>query len=202
MTREKFANPVTRNNLINSIKKEAPAFKGKEVQLCFVTDPYQVFDQEVRLTREVIEVLHESGVKVSILTKGGNRSLVDFDLFEKNPSLSKYGTTLTFLDEAKSLEWEPGAAPPEERINALQKAKEIGVETWVSLEPVLDPQAVYSIIERTHTFVDMFKVGTWNYHEDAKKIDWKLFGTTAKELMDHLGCNYYLKNDLVEKMNG
>ena len=82
--------------------------------------------------------------------------LDDFDLLRPG---DEFATTLTFLDEQKSRQWEPGTAIPEERIESLRKAHELGIRTRVSLEPIIEPAESIEIIRRTHTFVDLFKVG-------------------------------------------
>ena len=44
--------------------------------------------------------------------------------------------------------------------------------------------------------IDVFKVGTLNYREEGKMINWKKFAQDAVELLDRLGANYYIKKDL------
>lgn len=138
-------------------------------------------------------MLHHYGFRVSILTKGGHRAERDFDLLT---SADKFGVTLTFLDPAVSIEWEPYAALPAERIDSLKKAHALGIPTWASLEPVLAPEESLEIIRQTYTFVDQFKVGILNYHPLGKRINWARFATQAVQLLDSLGCHYYLKRDL------
>ena len=71
-----------------------------------------------------------------------------------------------------------------------------GIETWVSCEPVIYPAQTLALIEDTYKFVDMFKVGTMNYHPHGKTINWHKFAKEVKALLDKLGCKYYLKRDL------
>jgi DNA repair photolyase len=78
----------------------------------------------------------------------------------------------------------------------LKEAHDEGIKTWVSLEPVLNPETSLQIIRETHTFVDKFKVGLLNYHPLAKTIDWIKFRANVVNLLDNLHCNYYIKNDL------
>ena len=96
--------------------------------------------------------------------------------------------------------WEPHAALPKERINALKQAHELGIETWVSLEPVIYPQDARHLVELTKDFTNHFKVGTMNYHPHGKSINWKEFGWGMKSFMDELGVNYYFKKDLLKEM--
>lgn len=156
-------------------------------------DPYQQIEEEYQLTRQAIQILHSCELSVMILTKGGRRAERDFDVLTDN---DRFGVTLTNLDDKFSLEWEPGAALPHERIGSLQKAHEKGIKTWVSLEPVIYPEVALEIIRQTHSFVDQFKVGMLNYHPHAKNIDWHKFALDVKNLLDGMKCSYYLKDDL------
>jgi hypothetical protein len=84
-----------------------------------------------------------------------------------NP-INAWSATLTHDDPAVSLEWEPGAALPAERIEALRIAHTAGIKTWVSFEPVIDPESVCRLLDLPHGFVDFYKVGKLNYHPRAK----------------------------------
>jgi DNA repair photolyase len=119
----------------------------------------------------------------------------NFDLLGTNPG-DAFATTLTFLDPADSAEWEPGAASPVDRLDAIATAKTRGITTWVSLEPVIDPEQTLKIIRQIHRHVDLFKVGTLNHHKLAATIDWHAFAHNVVTLLDDLGAAYYLKNDL------
>ena len=127
------------------------------------------------------------------MTKGGKRAERDFDLLGPG---DEFATTLTFLDKQKSLQWEPGAAIPKERIDTLRKAHELGIRTWVSLEPVIEPAETLEIIRQTHAFVDLFKVGLLNYHNVEKRIDWREFLKDVLATLKMYGCSYYIKKDL------
>src|SRR3989304_615713 len=125
-----------RKTILPELRKQAPSFSGKEVLFCFTSDPYQHLETESNITRQAIEILHANNIRVTILTKGGSRSIKDFDLLKFG---DKYGATLTFVNPEDSLKWEPNAALPEDRISALREAKKQGIETWASLEPVISP---------------------------------------------------------------
>ncbi len=195
-SREDFAKVTPRKDIVAGIEREALSNRGKEVLLCFTCDPYQHQDEQLAHTRKAIEILHNNGVKVVILTKGGKRSYRDFDLLEARPDLSKYGATLTFLTMKDSLLWEPNAASPDERMDFLREAHACGIQTWASLEPVIDPLQTLDIIELTKDFVDVFKVGRWNHDRRANLIDWRSFGKNAVELLHKIGKPYYIKHDL------
>ncbi|MHC1697763.1 MAG: radical SAM protein [Geobacteraceae bacterium] len=192
---EQFRTQVNpRTNILAQLEKEAPAFTGKEVHLCFTCDPYQPAEQVHEITRGTLEIFTRHGVRARILTKGGTSCLHDLDKFQANHSI--VGATLTLLEEEQSRYWEPGAALPMDRINALRRLKESGIETWASLEPVIDPEQSLEIIRLTHKYVDTFKIGKWNHAKAAAAIDWADFAARAVALLDSLGCKYYIKDDL------
>jgi DNA repair photolyase len=177
------------------VKKHGTEFRP--ILLCFTCDPYQPVEAKTKLTRTAIEILGRYGMKVTILTKGGKRALRDFDLLGPGDA---FATTLTCVNLDDSATWEPGAADPDERIEALVEAHKLGIETWVSLEPVLYPSQTKTLIAATKDIVGHFKVGMLNYHKHADTIDWKAFGWDIKEFMDRLGVKYYIKKDLLYAM--
>lgn len=188
-------NAKPRANVIRDLSREVKQNpgNGQRVLLSFTTDPYQPADTEHRLTRQVIETLHSGGYSVQVLTKGGLRSLVDRGLFTKRDA---YAATMTLLSDKSSLEWEPNAALPSERIAALQDFHAAGIPTWISLEPVLNPAAALEIIRQTYTFVDLFKIGKINHHPLEQRFDWRKFGIQSMELCESFNVQYYIKDDL------
>lgn len=191
-----FSEPSIRSNILNQIKKEASIIKTNDpVLLCFTCDAYQPLDVQTGLTREVLRVFDFHKIPCQVLTKGGMRAARDFDILGKDKR-NLFSVTLTHDDPAISLEWEPGAALPDDRIESLKMAKQRGISTWVSFEPVFDPEAVYRLIEKTHPWVDLYKVGKLNYHKRAKEIDWPTFRENAISLLKKYGKAYYIKDDL------
>ena len=195
-TKEQFLKPYPKPNLTQRLETESKKYRGKEIFLCFACDAYQPIEEKIGITRQAIEILQENNCVVNILTKGGKRSERDFDLLSKKQS--KYGVTLTFLDNNDSLKYEPSAALPSERIEVLKKAHELGIFTWVSLEPVIDPKQTIGIVEKTKGFVDMFKVGKWNYDTMASKIDWHKFVHEIIKIFNANQLKYYIKKDLLK----
>ena len=197
MQREEFTNhPAVRLGILDALIKDAPKFKGREVQLCFTCDPYQPIDDELQITRDAIKVLKANDITVRILTKGGIRSMRDFDLME--PGRDWYGATLTFSDHNDSIREERYAAAPGERYAAMYAAHHLGFKTWASMEPVKDPEQSLELIMQFHKVVDVFKIGKWNHDKRAKEIDWKGFVLRAVEMLEMYGKEYYLKESLRE----
>ena len=186
--REKFFEPVPRKMLSNFQRRRRFELKFKGRSRC-ASIAIPINKRRIRPGRES----HPNSQGNGKMSKGGKRAEKDLSMLGAG---DKVGATLTFTDPADSLEWEPGAAPPAERFALLEKAKSLGLTTWASLEPVIDPEQSLEIIRRAHEYVDTFKVGTLNHHPLAREIDWYRFGSQAVELLDELGCGYYIKNDL------
>lgn len=165
------------------------------VHLSFVSDPYQPNEKEIEATRQILEIFAEHGIQTQILTKSGEWGLQrDMELLKA--TRTRWGTTLTLDDDTESISWEPGAALPQEHIAALQLAKSEGLTTWVSLEPVINPEAVYRLIQRTQKFVDEYRVGKLNHHKHAKTIDWPEFRKRVSMLLTSLNAKYVIKKGL------
>ena len=194
--RETFHSCVApREGIVEAVKRqmEREQFTYKTIHLCFTCDPYPT-GYDTTATREVIKTIKESGNHVQILTKGdGSR---DFDLLDEN---DWYGITITG-DSIDSRGYEPGSEKPFCRMDALDIAKSMGIKTWVSFEPVLDPEHVLGCIEAYHDRIDKVKIGKLNYWPAA--IDWKKFGNEAESLCKSLGLYYYIKESLRAEMEG
>lgn len=196
---------ITVQDILKSAKEWADKGETRRILLCFTCDPYQEIEQETMITRKTIMALHEVGLNVVILTKGGLRSTRDFDLLT---SKDAYATTLTCLNMKDSTYWEPKAALPEERIRALAMSHKKGIETWVSFEPVIYPQQVKALLGITNSFVGHYKIGKLNYpnrlppeyQKIVQGIDWRKFGWDMKSLLDKLGVKSYFKKDLLKEM--
>lgn len=192
--RDDFRIPKLRKGFLDKLEREAARLVTDErVLLSFACDPYQRFDVIHQITRQAIEILHAHGIAVQILTKGGSRALRDLDLFRERDA---FATTLTLLSPDHSRKWEPGAALPLDRIDTIRQFHQADIPTWVSLEPVLNPDSALELVRCTHEFVDLYKVGKLNYHPLTKRIDWRDFAHRITTLLDSLGKPYLIKDDL------
>ena len=187
---------IPRKKYLANLKKDAKKYQllgvTAQVMLSFTSDVYNPFDTS--LTRPAIEIIREHGMAFCVLTKGGTKALRDLDLYR--PGRDAFASTLTTLDDAFSLKWEPRAQLPGDRIAALKAFHDAGIYTWVSLEPVLDTAAALEIIRRTAPFVDLFKIGKANYLPSAKDTDWKQFTAEVLAVLAETGSKHYIKRDL------
>jgi DNA repair photolyase len=190
-----YDNPKERSDIIRKLESDCKQLEGSKVPvlLCFTCDPYQKLDDDLQLTRKTLELFKQYNIPFQILTKAGHRALRDFDLYKPGDA---FATTLTFLDPEKSLLYEPQAATPEDRIRTIIMAKAIGIETWVSFEPVLNDDEVYKLLDVTHEYVDLYKVGKVSRFKPDKEIDWDRFAHTIVDKLEKYNKKYYIKDDL------
>lgn len=197
MDRAEFdAGAVRRDGFLSSLRSDAAKYQAmgitEQVMLSFTTDPYPPSDDI--LTRHVLASLQEFGLAICTLTKGGRRALRDLDLFR--PDRDAFASTLTSLDPIFSRKWERGAADPADRIATLRKFHERGIFTWVSLEPTIDVEASLSIIDATHGFVDLYKIGRVNYSGLTRTTDWEAYTHRMMHRLQQYGSKHYFKHDL------
>lgn len=197
MERKEFdEGAIPRPDYINHLTKDARKYQAagsrEQVMLSFTTDPYHPGNNE--LTRETLKTLAAHGLGFCTLTKGGSRALRDIDLFR--PGHDAFASTLTSLDDHFSTKWERGAAVASDRITTLKTFHDVGIYTWVSLEPTIDIDASLAIVDATHPFIDLYKVGRVNYLPMTKTTDWKDYTLRMIDKLQALGKAHYIKKDL------
>ena len=187
-----------RDGIVEATRKqlEAEHITGKLIHLCFTCDPYPM-GHDSTVTREIIKLLKAAGNHVQILTKNGTDAMRDFDLLYGEDWFGVTDAGYGATEYLRSPDAEPNAGTPIERLAALEEARERGIKTWVSCEPVLDEFSVYSLI-KCADYIDLFKIGKLNYHPSS--INWKDFGMRAEMLCKEYGRNYYIKDGLRREM--
>ncbi|MDD5551345.1 MAG: hypothetical protein PHS34_08805 [Candidatus Omnitrophica bacterium] len=191
-----FIEVPARKKIIYELAKDCQKMKGdpRQVLLCFLCDPYQPNDVKAAITRDALEILALYKMTATVLTKGGMRAARDFDLLKKHEW--KFGTSLNMINEDHVKLWEPNAAHPLNRIDAIELAHEKGIYTWVSVEPVIYPEESLYLIEKLLPVVDFWKIGKLNHNkEEELKNDWPKFIKDVRKILK--GKEYYLKTDLL-----
>ena len=167
----------------------------RQVLLSFMGDPYCAAERIHRNTRMALGVLARARCSVAILTKGGTRCLDDLGIFRAWPDgRCQVGATLTFLNPARSIAHEPGAALPADRLDALQHLHGAGVTTWASIEPVIDARESLAVIRASLPYVDAYKVGKLNHR--GSTVDYRAFGVAVVDMIRAAGRALYVKVDL------
>mgnify|MGYP001566966886 FL=1 len=197
-TREAFhAAAAPRKGILSRLERDVEKLAGDErrVLLCFTCDPYPDCELEHGVTRRALEILDANHVDVSVLTKNGMVARRDFDLYQRNET--EFGATICFADERLLDEWEPGAPSIASRMNAIASASRLGIQTWVSVEPVISPLQAWRVMELLRDHVDVWKVGKLNHMAIAGlAVDWQQFLAGTLELMDRRGMNYQIRDAL------
>lgn len=189
-----------RKGVIPALSVRAPHFGGTDnrVLLSFTSDAYQPIEERFEVTRAAIKILKCHGIPFTVLTKAGQLAIRDFDLYAMGDS---FGVTLTSLDIEDAGRDERGASIPSERLAALTVAHAKGIPTWVSLEPVIDPEKSLRIIKETSDYVDHYKIGKLNYAPSEVTADqWRSFTRWAIKIITDAGRTYWLKENLASLM--
>ena len=198
MQRTEFdAGAVARPDYLMKLRRDARKYQAagirEQVFFSFTTDVYSPFDRS--LTRPSLQLVQEHGMDICVLTKGGSRALVDIDLYRQDRDC--FASTLTTLDDSFSRKWEQNAALPDDRLATLKAFHDRGIFTWVSLEPTLDVKSSLAIVEATHGFVDLYKIGRANYlKEITRTTDWRDYTLRMIDLCQRRGAKHYIKRDL------
>jgi DNA repair photolyase len=131
---------VVKVNAVERLRAElrAPKWAGDHIAMGTNTDPYQPAEGRYRLTRGLIEALSEARNPFSILTKS-TMILRDLELLVEAAKRTTVGISFSIgtLDEHAWRTSEPGTPPPRQRVEALRRLVDAGIECGVLVAPVL-----------------------------------------------------------------
>jgi DNA repair photolyase len=113
-----------------------PAYRPAQIAIGTATDAYQPIERDLRLTRSVLEVLHEAAHPLSLVTKSSGVER-DIDLLAPMAARGLAGVfiTLTTLDAQLTRKLEPRAAAPHRRLRTIRTLSDAGIPVGVSLAP-------------------------------------------------------------------
>ncbi len=129
-----------KTNVAEVLRRELarPSWQRETVAFGAATDPYQPAEGRYRLTRACIEALAEASTPFSLITRG---PLVVRDLDVLTEAARRARVSVTFsvptLDEEIWRRTEPGTAPPRQRLRALSRLVEAGIDAGVGMAPIL-----------------------------------------------------------------
>lgn len=175
-------------------------YKGRTIFLGFSSDPFP-YGEDCSDTIETIKILKKHGCHVMFCTKGSLDSIkYAIDLLDEKDSV---GITITCGDEMASI-YEANSNRPSKRLEILKAAHEKGCETWISIEPVLEPKYIYSLLESEHmNYVTRVKLGKLNHMNISDLtgnkndfIDWTEYAHTAINLCKKNNIEYVVKSAL------
>lgn len=103
-----------------------------------MSDPYMPIEENLRMTRRMLELADKYGFGATVLTKS-DRVLRDLDVLQRINSRTKavVQISLTMMDDKLSRILEPNVCPTTRRIEVLRELQKAGISTVVWLCPVL-----------------------------------------------------------------
>ncbi len=113
-------------------------YQCKPIALGTNTDPYQPIERDWRVTREIIQLLHDCQHPLTLVTKSW---LVERDI-DLLTTMAERGQaqvfiSITTLDHELARKLEPRATAPNRRMQCLQRLSEAGIPTGVMFAPVI-----------------------------------------------------------------
>ncbi|MBB4842070.1 DNA repair photolyase [Paucibacter oligotrophus] len=131
---------VAKTNAAERLRAELskPGYRPQPICLGAATDAYQPIERKLRITRGLIDLLHECRHPLSIVTKSAG-ILRDLDLLGPmgRDGLASVYVSITTLDAGLARILEPRAASPQSRLKVLKALAEAGVPVGVSVSPLI-----------------------------------------------------------------
>lgn len=131
---------VAKHNAAEVLRRElaASSYRVAHVAIGTATDAYQPIERELKITRAVLEVLHDARHPLGVVTKS---ALVERDLDLLAPmasdQLAEVFISVTTLDARLSLILEPRAASPLRRLRTIETLSRAGIPVHVNVAPVI-----------------------------------------------------------------
>lgn len=167
-----------------------------------MSDPYNIFEKEYKLTRKALELINLYRFGVSIATKS-DLILRDIDLIKQislhSPVLVKI--TITTSDDELCKKIEPGAAVSSDRFEVIKRLSQSGIFAGILLMPVLpfiedNPENIASIIRLAHESGAKFIYPAFGVTLRQNQREWyyrkldELFATVRDKYVRHYGNAY------------
>ena len=166
-------------------------YKGKELFIGSVTDPYNPQEEEYGRTRALLQQLKGSGVKLSIQTKS-DLVLRDMELIRTFPD-ARVGFSINTLDERFKDDMD-NAVSIERRLEAMRQFHEAGIRTTCFISPIFPGITdVMAIIERVKDRCNLVWLENLNLRGNYKSVIMDYIRDKHSELLS-LYEEIYLKN--------
>jgi DNA repair photolyase len=129
-----------KTNVVEVLRRELGrrSWKGEGVVIGAATDPYQPAEGRFRLTRGCIEALAAARNPLSIITRGP-LIVRDIDVLTEAARRAAVSINISIptLDQRIWRATEPGTAPPRQRLRALTRLVDAGIDVGVGMAPIL-----------------------------------------------------------------
>jgi DNA repair photolyase len=147
-------------NALELLKREITKKKPGTVWVSGVCDPYQPLEARYRLTRQCLEILAMNDWPVVVQTRSP-MVLRDLDVLQKGKHF-EVGLSITTADDRIRRLFEPDAPPIQDRIDALGKLHQAGLNTYVMIAPILP--GAENLPDLLQGKVDYVLLDRLNYH--------------------------------------
>ncbi|MDN5850884.1 MAG: PA0069 family radical SAM protein [Nitrococcus sp.] len=131
-----FAKFEAAERLVEELAKAR--YKPAVIALGANTDPYQPLERKLRITRGILQVLHDCHHPVAVVTKS---ALVERDIDLLAPmaqrQLAQVAVSVTSLNAELSRRLEPRASAPARRLRAIRTLADAGIPVTVLFAPVI-----------------------------------------------------------------
>ena len=114
------------------------SWRKETVVIGAATDPYQPAEGRYKLTRKCLEALRDFSNPAGMITRGP-MIVRDIDVLSELSRRADFGVTFSIptLDMDVWRKTEPGTAPPQQRLRAIEKLVAAGIKASVGMAPIL-----------------------------------------------------------------
>src|SRR5947209_11127083 len=114
------------------------SWKKETVVIGAATDPYQPAEGRFKLTRRCLEALRDFSNPTGLITRGP-MIVRDIDVLTELANRADLGVTFSIptIDMDVWRKTEPGTAPPQQRLRAIEKLVAAGIKASVGMAPIL-----------------------------------------------------------------
>ena len=132
---------VVKENAVELMsKRRNGGLDGKRIYMSSVTDPYQPIERKLELTRELLKIMAERHRPKLMVQTRSPLVVRDCDLYrkiEENGGRVQVNMTVTADDMDIMRTFEPACPPNRKRLEAITKVREAGVESCITMTPLL-----------------------------------------------------------------
>jgi DNA repair photolyase len=129
-----------KTNVAEVLRRELArsSWEHEQVAIGAATDPYQPAEGKYKLTRACLEVLRDASNPFSIITRGP-MIVRDLDVLVEAARRAHVAVTFSIptLDEDVWRRTEPSTAHPRQRLRAITRLVEAGIDARVGMAPIL-----------------------------------------------------------------
>jgi DNA repair photolyase len=176
---------LAKTNAADRLREELrrPRYTPRPLNLGSATDAYQPAERTLKLTRQIIEVLHEAQHPFSVVTKSGG-IVRDLDLLADMAQRQQVlvFVSVTTLDNDLARILEPRASAPARRLAAIRALADAGVWVGVNVAPVIpfinEPE-IEQIIEAAA------QAGARSVHWTVVRLPWEVNPLFQQWLGEH-----------------